>query len=274
MFKLTLMLLLLISCSHKFIPNNKVTIIKQWHLSPTVQTTDFKNSSGLPQYLNQRDIYIYLYKLVNDHPEKVTIIAEGCDAGTIIDKNFEPTYNGWNAKNLLPHREQLYYSEILTFLPLKLKMQFPDQVTSICGDSEELARQNQLAISEAKGFLGFHMRLKDTVESSPKKYQGYLKALEEIEKRKIIDPIAYTKQAALKQLEVFNELIKKRNSVLSDTAGLHINNHPVIIVGGLHAKNLEVQLKQAGYEVSVHTPQGYPANSENLGQDLIKALEE
>lgn len=269
--KYILIALFFISCSHISKRTSKVTIIKQWHLSPNINTFNVEAARELPHYVNQRDIYDQLVELLENSSEPVAVIAEGCESGTVMGKSFAISFNGWNAGNLRLHTDKDHYADIMTSAPLKLKMKYPDRVKAVCGDNESLVKKNLLDLSEAKGYLGFHYRLEES-KNNPKKYRSYLDALEETEKKKIPNPIQYCEEKALVHVRNFWQGISKRNASFVSIAKVLIQQSPVIVIGGLHVKDLEKQLKEEGIEVQVITPKGYPENSENLGQELTKVL--
>lgn len=270
-FLVLLALVLAFSCSHKPAQiTGKAIIIKQWHPSPSIDTRNIQTSKSIPQYQNQKDIYDYLSKRIKAHKTNLFIV-EGCESGEEIDENFQASYNGWNMTSLTKASPSENYDEIVTALPLKLKAKFPKKVTALCADSESLIKKNQLAISDARGFMGFYARLKQNTADS-KKFAIYKKALEETQKVEVADPISYSKDYAIKSLKSFNHYVQERNILFAQAIKKHINENPILIVGGLHAKGLIDLLKAEGIETEVITPKGYPESSENLAEDLMKEL--
>lgn len=265
-----LLLIFLAACAGSPQRDKKVILIKQWHLSPSTSTMNVSESKKLLQFENQMDIYQRLVADLKEGP--LTLIGEGCEAGTPIDRGFTSTYNGWNFTNLQVHADRPHYDDILTYLPLKLKAKFPDQVTAVCGDRAELVKENALALSEAKGYLGFFYRLTEH-KNNLRKFTSYLGALEETEKQKIDDPIAYSEKKAIEHVSQFWRLIKERNQVLVKSALERLSERPVIIVGGLHLKDLEEEFKKRGVATEVWTPKGYPIETEKLGENLLKDVQ-
>jgi hypothetical protein len=127
-----LILLLIFGCSHTLKSGGKITLIKQWHASPSTQTTDVTASKDLPHYKNQREIYDYL---VNEIESKggVTLLVEGCQAGLSVENGFAAV-NGWSFELLKGYSNRRDYADIITSLPLKLKAKYPHQVKAICAD--------------------------------------------------------------------------------------------------------------------------------------------
>ncbi len=148
-FLVLLTLAFTFSCSHKSSYSGKVTIIKQWHASPGVDTRNIQASKSMPQYENQKEIYDYLKNRIKT--QKINfLIVEGCESGIEINENFQQSFNGWNMLSLEKASLNKNYDDIVTALPLKLKAKFPKEVTALCADNESLLKKNQLAISDAR----------------------------------------------------------------------------------------------------------------------------
>ena len=270
-FLVLLTLAFTFSCSHKSSYSGKVTIIKQWHASPGVDTRNIQASKSMPQYENQKEIYDYLKNRIKT--QKINfLIVEGCESGIEINENFQQSFNGWNMLSLEKASLNKNYDDIVTALPLKLKAKFPKEVTALCADNESLLKKNQLAISDARGFIGFYFRLKEHAADSHK-FLTYKKALEGTQKIEIVDPIGYSKDHTIKSLENFNLYIQQRNTLFAEAIKKNINKNPILVVGGLHSTDLINQLKTEGIEIEVITPKGYPDSSEKIVQVLLKQLE-
>lgn len=248
-----------------------VTIIKQWHTSPSTSTLDIEASRKMPQSVNQRDIYLSLDKLINKDIH-ITLLAEGCESGTEVNEDFPETFNGWNYQNLRASMDSENYEFILTMLPLKIKAKHPDHAFVLCADSDELLKKNQLAISDAKGFIGFYARLKQSELIDEKKFSLYHKALEESQGITIPYPIQYAKEKTIQALDNFKKYIGMRNDIFVQTIKNNINQNPIIIIGGLHVTDLVEKLNKANIQNHVLTPEGYPLSNETLIEDLRKEL--
>lgn len=271
---LLLILLSMNSCSSKkkIERTGTITIIKQWHLSPGVQTTDINASTRLPQAINQKDIYQSLEKIIQKNIN-LTLVVEGCETGEEINEKFSKYYNGWNYESLRNISNQENYVDVLTMLPLKIKAKYPEKINAICSDSEELMRNNQLAISDAKGFIGFYARLKQTELMDEKKFTIYHKALEESQNNITIPyPIQFTKDKTLDSLIRFKRMIEARNDLFIKTLKDNLELNPVIIIGGLHAKDLIEKIERENIKYQVLVPEGYPSQNESLIEDLKKEL--
>lgn len=261
--------MILVSCSH-LSKNGKVILIKQWPLSPRVNTLNIEVSAKSAEYANQRSIYDQLLKTA-ETSNGITLIVEGCDAGTEINESYQGTYNGWNISNLSVMKDQAHYADIITMLPMKLKVKIPNKIRAFCGDDEDLKQSSQLALSEARGYMGFFYRM-DSTKNDPAKFIVYKKALEETEKKPVEDPLQYVEQKAVDNVKTYWKGVQKRNEILTKTAKKYLDENPIIVVSGLHAKDLEKQLKDEGIPAEVLTPEGYPQASENLGDELTKSL--
>ncbi len=246
-----------------------VTIIKQWHLSANESTRDFEKAQNLPQASNQLEIYRYLDTLLTERG-RLTLIVEGCDEASSVEESFK-LVNGWKLEELRAIARHSDFYKILVPVPLKLKLRHPTQVTTLCGDSAELIRQHQLSVSDAKGFLGFYLRLK--TQGSGAKFDAYHRALEEVLKQKVADPLAVSRELALKNIVRFEELVLERNALFLKHLVQRRLESPVIVVGGLHAQDLMAQLTAAGIRTQVLEPENYPTTNEQIASELRSALE-
>jgi hypothetical protein len=132
-------------------------------------------------------------------------------------------------------------------------------------------QENNLAISEARGYIGFYLRLLQN-RNSPQKFSSYKKALEETEKKLIENPLEHARSGTISSIERFQSLIKKRNDLFLMQIKKHLKENPIMIVGGLHAKDLIQRLEADGIQTEIVTPNGYPESSERLGEDLLKII--
>lgn len=267
--KLILMMILAASCSHT--PKTakhpgRIRVIKQWPVASKVNTLNIDVSSRLPEAKNQLQIYETLAG-----EDNLTVVTEGCEAGVKIDKNFPELINGWSYSNLASNTDKAQYKDILTLIALKLKVKNPGDVTAVCGDGTKLMQESLLALSNARAFVGFHHRLEQTKED-PKKFASYHSALEETERRKIPDPMKYAEQQATYNVALFLELISRRNDILIGTAKKYLKEEPVLLVSGPHLEDLEKKLIEQKIDYTIATPEGYPLESESLGDQLTKYI--
>jgi hypothetical protein len=266
-----LALLLIFGCSHKLKSDGKITLIKQWHASPSTVTTDVTASRDLPQYKNQREIYDYLVSEIESKGE-ITLLVEGCQAEVPVEFGFTAV-NGWSYELLKGYSSRRDYADVITALPLKLKAKYPHQVKAICADDLNLITAHQRALSDAKGNLGFYIRLTE-VKPGTTMFQRYHQALEEAHRIKTSNPV----EAALKQgrqdLTNFRKYLSERNAIFLKLLVKFRHENPILIVGGLHTEELMEELTLAQIETTLIIPDDYPSESERILFDLEKSLEQ
>jgi hypothetical protein len=271
----SVLLCTLFSCSSlkKETPSEPiVTIIKQWHASPSKESRYIEESLLWPEYPNQREIYDYLEaKIINKEP--LFLLAEGCQEGASVERGFTKPVNGWSFKDLRDSSLHSRYPDIISSIPLKLKAKYAQSIEAYCADDLQLIHKHQLSLSDAKGYIGFYLRLKQFQSKDVKSFLKYKQALEQSEKQTINEPVRYTKEKALKALEAFQKLLLERNAIILKNITRNLKHNPILVVGGLHAQDLMDQLTLAGVKTQVITPSHYPQNSENLIQELKNKLE-
>jgi hypothetical protein len=126
-----------------------VYFFKQWHLGPGVNTRTSKGSH--PQEKNLESIYLQLEEWIR--AKKLSeLIAEGC-SGT-LDEKTHFRVNGWTVKDLMAETASPSFQRIATSVPMKLEAKFGESVLTVCGDSDELVKEQLLAFSDARGDAG------------------------------------------------------------------------------------------------------------------------
>ena len=259
---LLILLLLAISCNKKQSGNGKVTIVKQWHLLASQNTEDIEKSKLLPQYTNQSSVYKLVSEKVKAKKTKL-IISEGCEGE--INQNFEKTFNGWNYQNLNLKLNQSNWTDILTLIPLKLEVQYKQQLKTLCGDNYQLIQENGLAFSDLRAFSGYLIRLVQYHQVDQKKYELYSAVMfENVPENERRNPIVYARNKSLEAVNRVEKYIKLRNKGFLEIAKENIKDNPVIIIGGLHADDLILQLQKYGINYEVITPKGYHSTDEKL----------
>lgn len=250
---------------------NQVYIFKQWHLSPNDRSTEIEKSKSFPQYENQVEIYKEVSKLVESGKTQL-ILAEGCEGE--INKMFRPIFNGWSMGRLDRYKDDPKFSEILAPIPFKLKVKFPN-LKVLCGDNLELIKENQKAMSDLRGFTGFYTRLMDLQKTDKVQYKVYVNQLQSLyPDEKISSPIQFTLDKSLKSLKMFERLIKERNHYFEKLAVKYKEASPVIIIGGLHTKDLVERFRKNQVNSNVITPKGYKDDEMKLIRLLKKNLED
>jgi hypothetical protein len=267
MFKSIILLtfILSVSCSKP-----KVTIIKQWHLSPHESTKDIEASKKLPQYENQINIYNTSLDLIEKGSE--VVIAEGCEK---VDTFYKSSFNGWDLGALKTTDKLVGIQSVLAPVPLKLKARLGDKIEIVCGDNDKIIKQNNLAFSDLKGYVNFYQRLMEYKNKDQKSYDKYRKALNNIvDIKEGQDAIIIARNLALKSLALFQKHIEDRNLYFLKKIIDHRGENPILIVGGLHVKGIAAKLKEAELDFEIIEPKGYPKEEDRLIDDLLVLLRE
>ncbi|OQW49280.1 MAG: hypothetical protein A4S09_12250 [Proteobacteria bacterium SG_bin7] len=247
---------------------DEVTIIKQWHLSPGVKTIDVEASKKLPQFTNQKNIYLKLAKMLDEKP--VTIVSEGCSQEISKEAHY-----GWSIENLSKKKASADYSDILAFTPVKLKVKYGEKAKIVCADDEVLMKKNLLAFSDLRAFSGFYTRLKQFKDTDKASYKRYEAALFDKEKEKIgkVDALKFAREKALNALAEIENYIENRNKKFVEGVKKTLSENPVLIVGGLHAKGLVTLFEKENIKFSVIVPEGYNEADEKLLESLKLGLQ-
>lgn len=247
------------SCSQK----KDVLLVKQWHLSPGVDTSDVEKSKALGPYENQKDIFLHLENLIETKQINL-IVSEGCEGE--IDQNFKTTFHSWNLDNLRAQIDNKNFADIMAPIPLKLKAKYPE-LKVLCGDNDKLIKDNLRAFSDIKGFLGFYNRLIEAKSKSQEKYYLYLDKLQELfSEFEIKAPIKFTLRKATEALSEFEMLIYKRNDSFLNAISSAKQDKIAVIIGGLHVDDLKSKLKN--FKVEVYEPKGYRDDEQALLRTL------
>ena len=264
-YSLLYLLFALISCDQKE-QLGKITIIKQWHLSAQTNTLDIEASKKRLQYTNQMDIYHFVSEQISSGKSKV-VIAEGCE-GEISD-DFKLVYNGWSLAKLKQAAKQKNFEHIMAPVALKIKAKFPDTKV-VCGDHDQLIKENLRAASDLRGFTGFYTKMSDAREKNKKRFNAYADQLQKLyPEHTPKDPVEFALGQAKASLDKFQQIIQQRNTSFFKTASKYYQDNPIIIIGGLHVADLEKRFTIAKKTYEVLVPAGY-ANDE---QGLILAVE-
>jgi len=244
----------------------KVILIKQWHLAPKVKTNNIKESKKNPQFMNQKDIYLFLDKKIKSK-EITHVISEGCEGE--VDKNFSFVHNGWGYKKLKQKVKSTDYEDILALIPLKLEVKHGDNLRTICGDSLSLIMKNSLSFSELRGFASFTIALIQNKKKNPKKFELYKKTLfEDAKNPKNLDAITFAKQKASEHLNESLRLIKLRNDKFIEVIKKFKGKNIAVVIGGLHVDDLSKKLTKLKIANEVYTPKGY----KNIELELLQTL--
>lgn len=241
----TLFLTLLFSTSLVASEKKTIALLGQYHLSAKAITKDIEQSKQLPQFNNQKAIYLVLDEWVRNKKLQL-IISEGCEGE--IDEKFRPSFNGWNYLSLRKNRKLSVYEDILTLVPLKIEAKYDKEIKTLCGDDLQMIAKHQLLFSDLKGYIGFFTRLKESVAGT-KKYESYLRALEDSEKRKIKQPVDYLKKKIKGLIEQEEAMVSQRNkSFLKVVQGSEAST-VAIVIGNRHLEDLKTSLEKQGHKV-------------------------
>jgi hypothetical protein len=249
-------------------PKKHVWIFKQWHLGPTVNTS--QKSEEWPQKANQTAIYKQIKKWVEARNFN-TIFSEGC-SGEITDK-FIPSFNGWNFKSLESKAQSASYDDIVTLIPLKIKAKYKDQVHVFCGDDEGIIKKQGEALSDARGNAGFLRRIKEFHDDS-KRAKPYLDKVIELDH---LSPDATVDEAIKKLKKDLSEevsIIKKGIDDRNKSFVSAIKKGPsesALVVGGIHAQGIMDLLKKSGIDCTVIEPMGYRSDDEKAILNFLES---
>jgi|LULF01.1.fsa_nt_gb hypothetical protein len=250
-------LLSFLSCSKN---EGTVFIFKQWHLSPNQDTTSKELAKKLPQFINQKDIFLKTKALIESHKTDL-IIAEGCEGE--INEDFSDSFNGWTLKKLKKERNSSDFADIMAPVPMKLKVMFP-KLEVLCGDNMRLIEENLRAMSDVRGFYGFYQGMKDSQQTNKERYEAYVKQLVSLYPQEAKNgPMQFALDQTKIALLQFEKFIKKRNEFFFDIIKKQVHKNPVVIIGGLHVEDLTQRLHEKSYDVKEIIPKGYK-NDEQL----------
>jgi len=257
------------TCDNKDQDALHVWIFKQWHLPPNLNTFPISDKS-LPQFQNQRAIYSQIYQWVKKGLV-TAVYAEGCEGP--IDKDFPLAFNGWDFDRLSRMVDLPDYGDILSHVPLKLKVKFGKQLQVQCADSMGLIRDNQEYLSKSRGLLGFYARIKQFRKSDPKKANYYLagvrQALSLKEDISMDEAIPILKSELQKSIRHFREGLEIRNLQMVKSMIHNKSANIALVVGAAHANGLLPLLNDAKISCTILKPRGLMDES----AELILSLE-
>lgn len=248
---------------------NGVILVPQWHLSP--QTNTRSAAFEGPQKKNQQAIYNELSNWIQKKQIQ-SVLTEGCEGD--LDAHRDVVYNGWSLNDLETMKQDKSIDDVQTHLGNKLSAKFGNKAAILCGDDLQLIKENQLALSDIRGFAGFKMRIEQPGLSAKDK-EKFVSGLKSI----LNLPPKTKTAAALQALDVelknsikrFEELIQKRNDSFLSKAG-NLKGRTVIVIGSLHIPDLKSKLAAQKIPVSVWTPVGLDNSDSDLIEKLKKIL--
>jgi len=248
-----------------------VFFIKQWHLSPEVDTTNFSNGKKQPQYQNQWEIYEAIDRLLADH-KMDTAVAEGCEGK--IDAKFKAEFNGWSFEKLKHEVSSKNYPSILTHVLLKAAAKYPDQLKVWCGDDLSQIKYAQLALSDLRGDVGYWQRIIEN-ENNPEKLKIYTSGVIEMLKlassTTTADVVLSLKKDVIDSFQKFSRANAERDDALVRAIKRVDSAQPIVVVyGGLHTDDLKTKFQEEKWNCEIYEPKSYQNNEEKLLDEFKK----
>ena len=254
-----------------------VYLIKQWHLDPTVNTKDQKPKNPPPQAKNQIQIYDQLLEWQKNKAID-TVVAEGCEGGD-IDEKFKPIFNGWSFQDLKAKSSDAHYhyEQILSHSVVKLEAKVGDAVHALCGDDLSEIKKSQVALSDARGDVGYLSRLSE-FKDQPDRAKTYLEGTIEALKLKsdatapeAIKALALDLKSTLSR---FSDSTHERDlSFVRKIKQAKTDKPVVLVVGGLHASDLKQILEDKKLNCLIFEPVSYKNDEESLNQSLLQLID-
>lgn len=259
------------SCTQTSSPIH-VWLVKQWHLSPSVDThahRDLKPKAAP----NQREIYDQLAAWVQQ--KKVdTVLAEGCEGE--ITEAFKPVFNGWSYSDLAAQVSLSGFDAIPTHAVVKLEAKMTDQVLSMCADDLNEVKKGQLALSDMRGDAGFLSRLQQ-YRDNPHMAEFYLDGVKDsfhLKKRPTVsNALRLVKDDLKKSFQKFQNSLQARDRKVIRTILSQKTKKPIVVVfGGLHADDLKSQMEKQKLNCKIYEPLHYANDEEKLMDELKSAI--
>ncbi|MBC7693745.1 MAG: hypothetical protein H7222_18410 [Methylotenera sp.] len=255
-----------------------VWFFEQWHLAPDVVTKDTENFVEPPQTKNQVAIYQQLDQWITAGQLR-TIYAEGCMGE--ISHGSKLKFNGWTLPDLEKIAKYPDYVRVMTSIPLKLEAKHGKNLSTLCGDDESLIKESNLAFSDARGTLGFILRL-EQYRNDPTRAKNYLDGVVErfkLPKTTTVDQAIHMLKTELKSAVARAQAgLEKRNQSLVQTIAKTLSKSKdtdiAVIFGGLHAAGVLKLLEEKGLGCTVVEPVGYPTDGKGTDAELMKSLNE
>lgn len=270
---LFLLIILLSSNFTKTTLAAEVTIIKYWYLPHREITFDvFAAKKKYKQFKNHNLVYNYAKDLIEDEDSSI-VISEGCEG--VIDSSFKRSYHGWTYKLLAKNLKQRFYDDIITLIPLKLKVQFRDKVVVLCGDSYALRKKEHKSRQNLVAQLHLYqniLRYKD----DKKKYKIYrTHLLDQVPKTKNMNRLEILEEArkeTLNKLQEYQLVEKRRNLRFLNQILTHYKKNPIVIRDGTHVKSLTKLLDTNNIEYNVVTLDYHPTDKDEKVDALKRQL--
>ncbi len=254
-------------------PSKHVTLFKQWHLPPGLSTREKVDSKPLPQEKNQTAIFNQLDQWVVK--KQITeVYAEGCVGE--LDETSNLNLNGWTIADLKSQLKQPNYPQLLASAPMKIEAKHAQGVRTICADDEKLIREGNLALSDARGILGFLTRLEQH-KNEQVRAKTYLDGVIELYKLPAKTTVSQAVQKLKTELKSSVQRLKtsleKRNAVAVEKIKGSKEKDVAVVYGGMHAAGILKLLEKAGLGCSIVEPIGYQDDEAKLLKTLDDAIQ-
>lgn len=264
------------SCKASALGSPLVLILKQWHLPASLNTQKSPPSMPLPQSKNLNEIVSQVTEW-NSKGFVKDAVAEGCE-NSEINESFETAFNGWTVKQLKTvfQEHPKNWEFIQTHPLLKIRSKLGSAISITCGDRLSSIHDAELALSDAKGDAGFYSRVVQ-YKNDQERLTPYLEGSIDALKLKKSSSYKQVKDALGKDLKLsvkhFYEANHSRNVSFVEKAHSLIVNRKgpvVIVVGGLHAKDLKETLEKSHENCAIFEPISY----QNKDEAMVQAMEE
>lgn len=233
-----------------------VWIFQQWHLSPSVNTQKNPEKKH-PQQENQTAIYTQIDQWVSQGLIDL-VLAEGCEGE--INHQFSKVFNGWSMKGLKSKSKTPQFKEIISHVPMKLEAKYQAKLKTVCADDDSLIKKQNLALSDARGALGFLTRI-DQYKNNPQKSKGYLEGVRDVYQLSSIPSPKTASQILIKKIRAsikgFKNIIHLRNKKAVEIIQTSKESEQVLVIGGIHAHGLVAQLEKLNMACTVVEPRGF-----------------
>jgi hypothetical protein len=254
----------------------KVTLLKQWHLDTSANSYLARDQKqNYPQAKNQQAIFEAIDRQIANKKDFI-LFAEGCEGE--ITSTFPDRFNGWDYPRLQEKKSGSEFSNILTSVPLKLKVKWESALNVQCAESKEKLKANQLAFSDFRGQLGFLTRISEFAGDEAKS-KPYLQGVNDIFKLPRVPNTATSIQVLKSELEKSIRQIESTFEQRNQEILKHLTDprfgmkERIFVIGGSHSASLKKGLETAGIPCEVIEPVGYPAEEDASIQRLREAVQ-
>jgi hypothetical protein len=159
----------------------------------------------------------------------------------------------------------------------KLEAKWKNQLKARCGDDQDAILKNSLAFSEARGTVGYTLRL-EQFRNEPARAQGYLEdvvRLYHLAPNTTVDQaIQHLNLELKKSLDSVERWIDVRNGKLVDAIISDPSPVVAVVFGGVHAAGVQKLLERKGIGCTVLEPVGYRNDEAEMISTLHRLVNE